>query len=96
MIAAAGGPRQYLERRRIGPGDHVGLRGPGEALDRGSVEADSLLERTLEFGWCDGDRLQVSEHIGEPQPDEADIAFFQRAQHEFLLPIHVRSVGTGC
>ena len=54
-----------------------------------AVEADALLERTLQFGGRDGDRLEVSEHVGEPQPDEADVAFLQRAQHEFLLPIHV-------
>src|SRR3954463_12489801 len=41
-------------------------------------------------------RFEVSEHVGEPQPDEADVAFLQRAQHEFLLPIHDRSVGSRC
>ena len=79
-----------------GLGHHVGFRDPGEALDRGSVEADALLEGALEFGRGDRDRLEVSEHVGEPQPDEADVAFLQRAQHEFLLAIHARSVGNGC
>ena len=80
----------------IGPGDHVGFRDAGEPLDRGAVEADALLESALELGGRDGDGLEVSEHVGEPQPDEADVAFLQRAQHEFLLPIHDRSVGSGC
>ena len=62
----------------------------------GAVEADALLEGALQFGGRDRHRLEVSEHVGEPQPDEADVAFLQRAQHEFLLPIHARSVGTGC
>ncbi len=86
----AGGPRQHLERRRIGPRDGVGFGDPGEALDRRAVEADALLEGALEFGGRDRDRLQVSEHVGEPQPDETDVPFLQRAQHEFLLAIHDR------
>ena len=93
---AAGGPRQHLECRRVGPRHGVGFRDPGEALDRGAVEADALLEGAFEFGGRDRDRLEESEHVGEPQPDEADVAFLQRAQHEFLLSIHDRSVGTGC
>ncbi len=96
VVTAAGGPRQHLERRRIGTGDHVGFRDPRETLDGRAVEADALLERTLEFGGCDGHRLEVTEDVGEPQPDEADVAFFQRAQDEFLLPIHARSVGSSC
>ena len=96
MVAGARGPRQHLERRRIGPRDHVGFRHPREPLDRGAVEADALLEGAVELGGRDGYRLEVSEHVGEPQPDEADIAFLQRAQHEFLLPIHARSVSSGC
>ncbi len=69
---------------------------PGEALDRRAVEADALLEGALEFGGRDRDRLEVAEHVGEPQPDESDVPFLQRAQHEFLLAVHDRSVGTGC
>ena len=65
-------------------------------FDRRAVEADALLERPLEFRRRDGYRLEVSEHVCEPQPDESDVPFFQRAQHEFLLAVHDRSVGTGC
>jgi hypothetical protein len=96
VLTRTGGPRQHLEGRRIRPGHHVGLRHPGKPLDRRPVEADALLERALQFGGCDGDGFEESEHVGEPQPDEADVAFFQRAQHEFLLAIHDRSVGSGC
>ena len=96
VLARTAGPRQHLERRRVGPGHHVGFRDPGKALDRGAVEADALLEGAFEFGGRDRYGLEVSEYVGEPQPDEADVAFLQRAQHEFLLPIHDRSVGSGC
>lgn len=59
-----------------------------KALDRGSVEADAFLEGALEFGWGDGDRLEETEHVCEPQPDEADVAFFQGTKNEFLLSVH--------
>ena len=81
-------PREQLERRRVGPGDHVRLVHPGETLDRGPVEADAVGERALEFGRRDGDGLERAEHVGEPEPDETNIPLFERAQHEFFLPIH--------
>ena len=88
MLARARCPGQHLERRRVGSGDGVGLENPGEPLDGGPVKSDALLECALEFGRSDRDRLQVPENVGEPQPDESDIPFFQRAQDEFLLPVH--------
>ena len=96
MLATTGRPGQHLERGRIRPGNGVGLEDASEALDRGAVEPDSLLEGALKFGGRDGYRFEVSEHVGEPQPDEPDVPFLQRAQHEFLLPIHDASVGSGC
>ena len=96
VLAGAGGPRQHLEGRRIRTGHGVGFGDPRETLDRGTVESDALLERALQFGGRDRYGLEVSEHVGEPEPDEADIAFLQRAQHEFLLAVHDRSVGIGC
>jgi hypothetical protein len=66
----------------------VGLRNPGKPLDGRSVEADAFLEGALEFGRGDRDRLEETEHVGKPQPDEPDIPFLQRAEHEFLLSIH--------
>ena len=96
LAGALGGPRQHLERGRIRAGHHVGLGDAGEALDGGSVEADALFEGAFQLGRRDRHGLEVSEHVGEPQPDKANVAFFQRAQHEFLLAIHVRSVGSSC
>ncbi|SIK63221.1 Uncharacterised protein [Mycobacteroides abscessus subsp. abscessus] len=64
----------------------------GEAFDGRAIETDALLESALQLSGRNGDALEVAEHIGEPQPDETDIAFFQRAQHEFLLTIHGESM----
>jgi hypothetical protein len=82
-------PRQHLEGRGVGLGQHVGLVDPGEALDGRAVEADPLGEGTLELGRGDGHRLQRPEHVGEPQPDEPDVALFDGAQDELLLTVHV-------
>ena len=69
-------------------GDHVGLVDPGEALDRRAVEAHALREGGLELGRGDRDRLQEAEHVGEPHPDEPDVALFDRPQHELGLLVH--------
>ena len=78
-------PRQDLERRRVGLGEHVALVHPGEALDRRAVEADALGEGALQLGRRDRHRLQRAEHVGEPQPHEADVALLQRPEDELLL-----------
>ena len=83
-------PRQDLEGRRVRLGEHVGLVDPGEALDRRAVEADALGEGALELGRRDGHRLEGAEHVGEPQPDEPDVALLERAEHELLLLVHAR------
>ena len=88
VVARRGGPGQHLEGRRVRVRNGVGFRDPREALDRGSVESDALLEGAFEFGWGDGDLFEVTEHIGEPKPNEADVPFLQRAEDEFLLSIH--------
>ncbi|COV15566.1 Uncharacterised protein [Mycobacterium tuberculosis] len=87
-MAGTGGPGQHLEGRRVRVRHRIGFRDPRKALDRGSVEADAFLEGALEFGWGDGDRLEETEHVCEPQPDEADVAFFQGTKNEFLLSVH--------
>ena len=33
--------------------------------------------------------FERAEHVGEPQPDEPDVALLQRAKHELLLTVHV-------
>ena len=80
--------REDLEGGRVGHGDHVGLVDPGEALDGRAVEADALLEGRLQLGGRHRDALQRAEHVGEPQPDEPDVALLQRAEHELLLTVH--------
>ena len=85
---ALAAPGQHLERARVGLGEHVGLVDPGEALDDRAVEADALGEGPLELGRRDGHRLQGAEHVGEPEPDEPDVALFDRAEHELLLTVH--------
>ena len=67
-------PRQHRERRRVGHRDHVGLLDRVEAGDRGAVETHPALERVVELGRVDRERLQLAEDVGEPEPDEADAA----------------------
>ena len=86
-------PRQDLERRRVGLGEHVGLVDPREPLDRGAVEPDPLRERALELGRRHRHGLQEPEHVGEPQPHEPDVTLLERAQHEVFLLAHAASVG---
>ena len=67
-------PRQYLQGRRVGERDHVGLLDAGEALDRRAVETHSLGHRELELVDGDDEGLEEPEHVGEPQVDELDFA----------------------
>ena len=83
-------PRDGLEGRRVGPGDHVGFLDPGEPLDGRSVEAHAFGEGPLQFLRCDGDRLEEAQDVGEPQADELDPALLYRPQDElgFLGKAH--------
>jgi hypothetical protein len=74
-------PRDDLEGVGVGDREHVGLLDPREAVDRGPVEGHAVLEGVLELGRADGEALQVAEHVGEPEADEPDPAFFHGAQH---------------
>ena len=78
----AGPPREDLERRRVGVRDHVGLLHPGEAVDRRAVEADALAQRLRQLLRGDRERLQEPEDVGEPQPDEPDLALLGRPDDE--------------
>ncbi len=42
----------------------------------------------LQLGGSDGETLQLAQHVGEPEPDESDAAFLDRAQHVVLLTLH--------
>src|SRR5690606_6725329 len=81
-------PGQQLEGRRVRLGEHVRLVHAGEALDGAAVEADPLGERRLDLGSGDGQRLEHAERVGEPQPDEADVALLDRPEDVLLLPVH--------
>src|SRR4029453_2281890 len=52
------------------------------------VELHAALERVLELGRGDGERLQEPEHVGEPQADEADVTVLARPEHVLLLLVH--------
>ena len=84
------GPREQLEAVGVGPGEHVALLHPGEAVDRRAVERHALLEGVLQLGGADREALQLAEDVGEPQPHEADAALLDRAQDVVLLPFHGR------
>ena len=81
---------------RVRPGQHVRLGHPREALDRRPVEADALVEGTLELGRRHGHRLEEAQHVGEPQPHEADVALLERPEDELLLLVHGRIVPGRC
>ncbi len=86
--------RQQLEGVRVGFGQHVGFLDPAVPLDRRAVEGHALLEGDLQLGRRDLHRLQEAEHVGEPQPDEADAALLDGAQDVLELALHAHSVGT--
>jgi hypothetical protein len=89
-------PRQDLEGRGVGLGQHVRLVDAGEALDRGTVEADPLGEGALELRRRDRHGLEGAEHVGEPEPDEADVTLLDGAQHELFLTVHVSILPHAC
>jgi hypothetical protein len=68
--------------------EHVGLVRAREPLDRGAVESDALVERTLDLGRGERHRLQGAHHIREPQADELDAALLDRAEYEVSLLVH--------
>ena len=81
-------PRQNLECRRVGLDDHIVFGHTGEAFHCGTVESEPFLERSFQFSRCDSHGLQRSQHIREPQTNEAHVAFFDCAQSKLLLFIH--------
>jgi hypothetical protein len=81
-------PGQGLEGRRVGMGEQIRLVRPREALDGGSVEAETLAERALYLGRRDRNGLQRPDHVGEPESDELDSALLDRSQDEVALLVH--------
>ena len=88
-----GMPGEDLERLGVGPGEHVALLDPGEAVDSRTVEGHALLEGVLELGRRDGEGLGRSQDVGEPQLHEADGSFLDGPEHVLLLAPHVTSAG---
>ena len=88
-------PGQHLEGGGVGGQEHVGLEDARQSLDRRSVEADALLEGALDLGRCDGHGLELSGDVGEPQADEADVAFLDGSEHVLLLLVHGASSAWG-
>jgi len=72
-------PRKELEGVRHGKGEHVRLLERGKAVNRRAVKADTLLERLLELLRRYRKRLEVAEHVGEPESDEADVSLLDGA-----------------
>ena len=76
-----GAPGEDGERARVGHRDHVRLLDRVEPGDRGSVEAHAALEGVIEIVGVDREALQLTEDVGEPEPDEADAAIRDDAAH---------------
>ena len=87
----AGAPRQQGEGAGVREGEHVRLLEGGEAVDGRPVEADALLEGLLQLLGRNRERLEVSKHVREPEPHEADVALLDGPQDEVdvLLAAHL-------
>ena len=66
-------PGDQREGRRVGHRDHVRLLDRVEAGDRGAVEAHAAVEGVLQLGGVDREALQLAQHVGEPEADEAHV-----------------------
>ena len=56
-----------------------------EAVDRAAVEGHALVEGVFEFGGGDVEGLVATEHVGEPQLDEAHAALLDGAKDVLRL-----------
>ena len=87
-------PRQHVEGRRVGHGDHVRLLDGVEAGDRAAVEAHAALEGVVELGGVDAERLQLAQDVREPEADEADAALLDE-RLDVVLGLRPVVVGHG-
>ena len=90
--ASLAAPREDLEGVGIRHGEHVGLLDAAEALDGRAVEGHALLEGVLELGRGDGEALELAEHVGEPEPDEAHAALLDGPEDVVELVLHPESL----
>ena len=81
-------PWKNLEGGRVRLDDHIVFGHARQTFHRGTVESEPLLECGLKFRRCDGNGFQCSQHIREPQANEAHVAFLDGAQRKLLLFIH--------
>ena len=90
-------PRQQLEAVGVGEGEHVALLHPAEAVDGRAVELHPLGEGGFELGGGGLDRLQLAEHVGEPQAEcgapRAPRPYAGRSPVGVPSPEHVDMVG---
>ena len=80
-------PRQHLEGGGVGIGQHVGFLRAAKPLDAAAVEAHAVGEGVLQLAGDDGERLHGAQHVGEPEPDEVNVAAFDGLQDEILLGV---------
>ena len=80
--------RHDLKSSRIGSSQHVRLLHPCEPLDGRTVKTDPLIERLLQLLRGHGERLQKSEDVREPEPNEPDTPLLDSAQNVILLSFH--------
>jgi hypothetical protein len=86
---AVHGPGEDREGCRIRPGDHVAFLNPREPFDARPVEPHPLVECDLQFMEGDGEALQESEDVGEPEVDVLDAVFLDSGEHR--VAIHGRA-----
>ena len=81
-------PGQNLEGGGVRLQQHVGFVDAGETLNRGTIEAQALVEGAFYLGGRERNGFEGADHVGEPETNEADVALFDGAQYEFLLTVH--------
>ena len=80
-------PGQYLEGAGVRHGDHVLLAVPDEPLDGRAVEDLAVLQGVFQFFHRDGETLQETQYIREPQLDDLDVVFLGRVEDVILRRI---------
>ena len=88
-------PGEQLEGVRIRHRQDVALLDPAEPVDGGAVEGHPLLQRVLQLCGADGEALELAEHVGEPEANEADPALLHRPHDVVLVSLHAHRLQSG-